>query len=338
MQTDDEHKNVMVVEDDPDDQLCGWRTLKRIGFRVGSHDNMDNALPTKRLVNSTEGIDITMIALTMAEKATLLVLIAVVCVMMQSSSVNAAEAYSGGQQFDKFDLTTEATATSGLHGMLGAGVFNGESILSDGGRKTAVRPLLFLRYEDWAYLSLRGAGVWLLQSADRSLRFGLGVSVHSGYNPYNEANLAGMDRRRSSLDGTVNLSWRTSIVAVSASYAHDIGDSSNGDSASVRLSHGFILSPRLRLTPSIMAQWESEKVVNYYYGVRPDEVLPDRPAYQGRETTNYGAGLAADYRLTQAWSLLGDIRTTHFGSGITDSPIVVRKEATWGFIGAGWHF
>ena len=256
---------------------------------------------------------------------------------LSSGDARAADLTGTYQQVDT--LTSDTTSTSGFHGMVGAGLFNGQSIIVDSERKTALRPLFFLRYEDWAYLSLRGGGVWLLQSADRSLRLGLGVTVHSGYNPYHESDLAGMDRRRASIDAGVNASWRTSIVDVGLSYAHDVANASKGDTASIRVSHGFMVEPRLRLTPSIGARWESAKVVDYYYGVRPNEaLLPDRPAYQGRETTNYIAGISADYRLTKEWSLLGDIRTTHFGSGITDSPVVARKESTWVFVGAGWHF
>jgi MipA family protein len=265
-----------------------------------------------------------------------LIIVAGLCWSWSSVAAIAADLTGNYQSISA--TVSETTSSSGFHGMIGAGLFNGESILVDSQRRTALRPLLFLRYEDWAYLSLRGGGVWLLQSPDRSLRLGLGVSVHSGYNPYHEADLAGMDGRRSSLDAGVNASWRTSLVDVGLSYAHDVGDASNGDTASFRVSHGFQINPRLRLTPNIVARWESLKVVDYYYGVRPDEVLPDRPAYQGRETTNLVTGLSADYRLTQSWSLLGDVRTTHFGSGITDSPIVERKESTWGFVGAGWHF
>lgn len=266
----------------------------------------------------------------------LMIIVVGLCLSCQSIDGRAADL--NGDYQGMADLTSETTSTSGLHGLIGAGLFNGESILLDSQRRTALRPLLFLRYEDWAYASLRGGGVWLIQSVDRSLRLGLGASIHSGYNPYHEANLAGMDRRRSSIDASLNASWRTSLVDVGLSYAHDVSNASNGDIASLRVSHGFSIGPRLRLTPNIAARRESSKVVDYYYGVRQDEILPDRPAYQGRETTNIVAGLSADYRLTKSWSLLGDVRTTHFGSGVTDSPIVERKESTWGFVGAGWHF
>lgn len=227
---------------------------------------------------------------------------------------------------------------SGFHGVLGAALFSGQRIVGNDGWRAGLLPLVLIRYKDIAYWSIGGGGVWLLQNDDHSLRFGAGIRVVGGWKAKDNAELAGMETRKSSLDGYLNGVWRTPIVTIGASYYHDIGNASRSDSASLRVSHNFRITDDLRLTPRIGATWLAGERVDYYYGVRPEEALPSRPAYTGRETINYNAGLAAGYRLSQSWSLLGGVFTTRFGNNIVDSPIVSRRWSTLVFFGAGWRF
>ncbi len=199
-------------------------------------------------------------------------------------------------------------------------------------------PFVLMRYEDWAYWSLTGGGVWLAQSDDHALRFGAGVRIHGGWRPDNDPNLEGMETRRTSLDGYLNAVWRTSLATIGIHYYHDVLDANRGDAASLRLSRRFRAGTDLWLTPSIGAEWQNSRRVDYYYGVRPEEALPDRPAYTGTETINTNGGLAAGYRLSQSWMLMGGVFLTRYGSGIVDSPIVARRYATTVYAGAGWRF
>ncbi|MEK6700589.1 MAG: MipA/OmpV family protein [Nitrospirota bacterium] len=232
----------------------------------------------------------------------------------------------------------EQAAPSGFHGILGAGLFNVEKIVGDSDRKTVPLPLIIITYKDLAYWSLGGGGVWLLQSDDRSLKLGVGVKVRRGWKADDDPDLAGMADRHTSLDGSVNALWKTSVVNINASYYHDILNVSNGEAATLRLSRNFWIEPKFRLTPSVGVEWQSAKLVDYYYGVRPAEATANRLAYNGRDTVNVGAGLGGAYRLSPDWSLMGGVYTTHLGSGITDSPIVSHRFSTLVFFGAGWLF
>ncbi len=232
----------------------------------------------------------------------------------------------------------QAARPSGLHGILGAGLFNGQRIIGDDGRRTALLPLVLMRYDDWAYWSLTGGGVWLAQSGDHSLRFGAGVRLHGGWRAGDDPDLAGMESRRGSLDGYLNAVWRTSLVTIGAHYYHDVLDASRGDAASLRLSKRFRAGEDVWLTPSIGAEWQNSERVDYYYGVRPEEALPSRPAYTGVATINANAGLAGSCRLSPSWSLLGGVFLTRFGSGIVESPIVTRRWSTLVYAGVGWRF
>jgi outer membrane protein len=232
----------------------------------------------------------------------------------------------------------QALRPSDFHGILGAALFSGQRILGDDGRRISLFPLLLMRYKDIAYWSLGGGGVWLVQAEDHSLRFGAGVRIHSGWRQGDDPALAGMESRRGSLDGYLNALWRTSPVTIGVHYYHDVLYANRGDAASLRFSKNYEPTEDLRLTPSIGAEWRNSERVNYYYGVRPEEVLPSRPAYDGAAAVNTNAGLAGSYRLSDSWSLLGGVFTTRYGSGIVDSPIVTRRYSTLVYAGVGWMF
>lgn len=228
--------------------------------------------------------------------------------------------------------------TEGFHGTLGAGFSVSKRIIGEkDGTIIIVGPMVFLRYEDLAYWSLRGGGVWLLQTDDHSLRFGAGIRTHSGWSPGDDPQLVGMEIRRGSLDGYLNAVWRTSIVTTGIGYYHDVLGSKYGDTASLRFSKDIMLSENLRLTPSIAGEWRSSERVDYYYGVHSGEVLPSRPAYIGKATVNMNAGIAGVYYLPH-WNLLGGVFMTRYGNGIVDSPIVNRRYSTLVYLGAGWSF
>ncbi len=232
----------------------------------------------------------------------------------------------------------EQTAPSGWHGMLGAGLFNGERILGNTRRRTVPLPVLLLTYQDRVYWSIGGGGVWIYHSAGRTLNIGAGVKLHPGYQPEDEPDLADMAKRRTSIDGLVNALWKTPLGDVGLRYYHDIADVSNGDSVTFRVSRNFRFDQAFRLTPSIGIEWLGARYVDYYYGVRPSEALQTRPAYAGRDTVNIGGGIAGLFRVSPSWSLLGGLYGTRLGGGVTDSPIVSRNFTSLVYFGVGWIF
>jgi len=265
--------------------------------------------------------------------AILLLSIALVSPVFADPTEDATEVYT-----DAGPPAARQVTPSDFHGILGVALFSGQKIIGDEGRRTAVFPLILMRYKDIAYWSIGGGGVWLARSDDHSLRFGAGIKIAGGWEPSDDPELVGMQRRKSSVDGYLNGVWRTRLVTVGLHLYHDIGDASRSNMASLRLSRPIRIGDNARITPSIGANWQDKDRVDYYYGVRPEEALPSRPAYIGRETINYNAGVTGGYRLSRSWSLLGGVFTTRYGNGIVDSPIVERRYATAVFFGAGWRF
>ena len=226
----------------------------------------------------------------------------------------------------------------GLHGLLGEAWVRGDRIGGDPRLRAAFLPVVLMSWDDRAYWSLTGGGVWLLHFVEIPVRIGAGVKVRPGYSPEGNLDLTGMQKRKTSVDGYVNALWKMELVNIGVTYYHDIGKVTRGDAVTIRLSHHIPVTPKFTLTPRLGVEYESTRLVSYYYGVTPEEALPDRPEYIGHHAVNYGAGAAAVYRFSASWSLIGGFFATHLGNGISDSPVVPQRHTKVAFFGLGWTF
>lgn len=261
----------------------------------------------------------------------------VVLTMAASTPVLAQDVLTElNQAMEQSTPTAEPVAKDHWRGFLGVGVVALDHPVAD--RQAVLLPLVSVTYRDTLYLSGGSVGAWLLKSDDRRVRLGVALKGRSGYDPDDYDGLAGMEKRDTSAEAGVKVIWHTRPVNVSLGFFTDVSDRSKGSSASLSLSHAFRLSEGWSLIPSVGAEWLSDQVVDYYYGVLPGEALPTRPAYNGTSTVNLRGALLVHYRLARRWSLFGGASYTHLGSGITDSPIILHDGVAAAFVGGGWHF
>ena len=94
----------------------------------------------------------------------------------------------------------------------------------------------------------------------------------------------------------------------------------------------------LSVSPFAAAIWQSGQLTNYYYGVRGVEATAARPAYKVDSAVLLQVGMRASYRLTDAWSLTGQVAVTRLADEISDSPIVEDDYVASGFLGIGYRF
>jgi MipA family protein len=93
-----------------------------------------------------------------------------------------------------------------------------------------------------------------------------------------------------------------------------------------RVSYSYLLPWRnLDLYLNAALTFEAAKVVNYYYGVHPDEVRPDRPLYRPGAGLKTHLGVTAIYPLAENWQLDGSVGLNLFSSSYLDSPLVTRS-------------
>jgi outer membrane protein len=135
--------------------------------------------------------------------------------------------------------------------------------------------------------------------------------------------LNGMQDRHWSVDGGVNIEAVTPVGLLGVSVVSDLLGRNRGQEVEFRY---LIMFPVLgfHLIPSGGVRWKSEKLVDYYYGVRPNEARPDRPAYEGEQAFDPFLRLVVRHKLTKHWSLFSDAQYEWLASEITNSPIVSK--------------
>ena len=163
-------------------------------------------------------------------------------------------------------------------------------------------------------------------SASQRLDFSLGIvyDIGGGYEAGDARILRGMRERKGSVWGGAGMVWRTGLVNLSARWVADLSGYSDGQRVSIGLEKAWRVGTRMRVTPRLGLVWQDDKYVDYYFGVRPDEVRADRPAYAGESALNAQAGIQAIYMFDRRHSLLLDFSATRLATEIEDSPLVDR--------------
>jgi MipA family protein len=221
-------------------------------------------------------------------------------------------------------------------GFIGAGFMSASRAVGD--TRTSVTPMVSITYKETVYWHAAQGGVWLLQSEDRHARLGILTRLRRGYDPDAVENLAGMDRRDTSIEAGINGSWTVDRSGFAIALTKDVTDRSNGRTATAAVTQAVHTTDRSITAMSVSVEWLDAKFVDYYYGVEPAEATALRPTYEGRNTVNLRIGATERFLITRNTSLIGSVGYTRYGSGVADSPIVTKDGAFSFLIGGGWRF
>lgn len=118
------------------------------------------------------------------------------------------------------------------------------------------------------------------------------------------------------------------LFSFNAIFKKDIDNDSHGSVFDLSWTHRFAPLFNASIFPSVKigAEYMSQKLLSYYYGVRPDEVTPERPAYSPTGGWSYSVGLNFMFKHTNNLSTIFGPAVKLFGSEVKNSPTVVRNE------------
>ncbi|MES2743428.1 MAG: MipA/OmpV family protein [Pseudomonadota bacterium] len=236
---------------------------------------------------------------------------------------SCAAVLSSAQAQSATDPVAAAPAPAASSWALGVGAQFSRSPYRGVGNRTAAIPLILY---DGSWLRVRGNVLDLKLPPAGPLAFSLRAkyALGAGYEADDSSYLSGMAERKGGLMLGAASEWRSPLGKVSLEWLGDVSDHSKGQNVRLGLERGYRLGA-FNLTPHLGLTWMDRKYVDYYYGVRAEEALPGRPAYQGASTTNAELGLRVDYGLTPASFISVDAGYERLGGAIEDSALVERQ-------------
>lgn len=148
-----------------------------------------------------------------------------------------------------------------------------------------------------------------------------------GYDPDGNIALTGMEKRNPSLDAGVSVArndaWGEMIFMILA----DMTETHEGYEARLLYQIPYRLK-RLIFISAVGVGWLDNALVDYYYGVRLDEVSSTRSYYAGLSTTNTFVELSIGYDISDSLEFSAGLKVMHLGKSIEASPIVDKKYDT----------
>ena len=137
--------------------------------------------------------------------------------------------------------------------------------------------------------------------------------------------LRSLDERDDATEVALQWLHKMPYVDVTSSAAFDISDTHEGYEAQVKLSKAFETKIGLMI-PAASVAYQSDDLVDYYYGVSAREATPSIGAYDADGTLNSQLSVTHIFPLTDHWHTSTKLSYDHLGSEIADSTIVDRSD------------
>jgi len=116
--------------------------------------------------------------------------------------------------------------------------------------------------------------------------------------------MVGMEQRSSASDVGVGLRLPIGEGFAYAEAMHNMSGKSDGTELRAGYRYERWWAGRLRWRPYVTLAWRDADLNDYYYGVRPEEATPERPAYAPGAGLNVELGVLAAYRVAERWQVL----------------------------------
>lgn len=127
-----------------------------------------------------------------------------------------------------------------------------------------------------------------------------------------------------------NGEWRF-MLATDASGVH------NGHRLRLDYQHHWQIND-WRISALGALNWKSDNLIDYYYGVRPQDTNSNELLYVGQGGLQPEAGIYVSKPFAAGWRWRGFVKGEWFNSGMTDSPLVAQRYRVTAFLGLSRQF
>lgn len=185
--------------------------------------------------------------------------------------------------------------------------------------ETNVVPALFIQTENFQLLGPM-ISYKLFESGDFKMAF-KGQYRFDGYEEDDGDIFKGMEERKGAFDVGFEFGYETGLGDFSFSLLTDATSEHEGYELSASYSKPYRMENGV-IAPYISVSNLSEDLVDYYYGVRQNEVSSTRAFYQGDSATNVEIGVNSQWMYSGKHMIVANASYTQFGSAIKDSPLI----------------
>jgi MipA family protein len=188
------------------------------------------------------------------------------------------------------------------------------------------------------YLFFRGTsgGIHLISNDAIELNL-LGRYRFNQLDPGRNEYYDGMDKREQTLDAGFELRLQGGWGAINTNVLTDSLNRHEGQSAEITYSYRFDRGA-MTLSPFVSWAWNSDELTNYYFGVRDDEALPDRPAYTPGASQFLSFGLNTTWWLSDRIQFFANLGFGGSDGVVADSPLTDLESSTVLFAGGTYVF
>ena len=156
----------------------------------------------------------------------------------------------------------------------------------------------------------------------------IGNNDNRGYKANDSTKLTGMAERKNSWDLGGRVAAKTGMGTISLAATGDVSGKHKGQEVDLAFSQDlFRKGPRgnprsVSVDFQAGVKWQSDEVVDYYYGVKSGESTVTRAAYNGQDAITPYVGVTARTNIAQHVTFDVGAVYKHYPDEITDSPIV----------------
>ena len=203
------------------------------------------------------------------------------------------------------------------------------------GIENNVVPALLINYGNFSLLGPEAK--YNLHRSDK-LTFDFTGSLRlGGYSADDDKFFIGMEDRDLTIDLGFALEYELGPVDVGFSMAADVLGKHEGHQAALTFGHNFNFDSA-QLTPFIGVEYQSDELVDYYYGVRKEEATSTRDFYQADAATQALAGLRGMWWSGPHHRVIFRLEYNPLDSSIKDSPLVDNSNSYEFIMGYAYVF
>lgn len=155
--------------------------------------------------------------------------------------------------------------------------------------------------------------------------------------PESNAFYAGVEERKQTLDGGVQIAFGGDWGIVETNYLVDTLDRHGGEELEIGYRYIFEAGA-WSISPFINWRWQSADLTNYYFGVSADEARPDLPEFTPGESQWLGFGVNTAWHISPRIELFANVGFYGTESEVLESPLLEEDNVSVGFIGGTYTF